>query len=208
MTAQSFQLVMRAGPAPGKNFALSKEEIYIGRDIGNDIVINDAEVSRKHARLLLQAGQYVLEDLGSTNGSFVNDRRITGPHILTTGEVVQLGENVLLAFEASQYDPDATVAVSPEKMAAEAVEADAAEPEVVADVLSDEEAPYPAHDPSETFQEESPFHMPEEAPALVQEDAADNRRRWVLAGCGCLLLGACFLAAGFAAYYAWTTTGF
>ena len=78
-------LIMRTGPNPGKSFELTKNELYIGRDINNDIVINDSEISRKHARLILQAGGYVLEDLGSTNGSFVNGQRLMGPHVLRPG---------------------------------------------------------------------------------------------------------------------------
>jgi pSer/pThr/pTyr-binding forkhead associated (FHA) protein len=94
-----FQLVMRSGPNPGKTFELSEGEATIGRDITNAIVINDAEVSRRHARLSPQAGGYVLEDLGSTNGTFVNGQRLMGPHLLRPGELVLLGENVSLAYE-------------------------------------------------------------------------------------------------------------
>ena len=72
MASQSFQFVMRTGPNPGKVFDVSKSEIYIGRDINNDIVINDPEVSRHHCRLTQGGGGYTIEDLGSTNGTFVN----------------------------------------------------------------------------------------------------------------------------------------
>ena len=108
MAPQSTMLIMRTGPTPGKSFELTKNELYIGRDINNDIVINDSEVSRKHARLILQAGGYVLEDLGSTNGSFVNGQRLMGPHVLRLGETVMFGENVSLVFE-SGFDADATM---------------------------------------------------------------------------------------------------
>jgi pSer/pThr/pTyr-binding forkhead associated (FHA) protein len=70
--ATKSQLVTRTGPNPGKTFSLNKPEMYIGRDISNDIVINDAEVSRKHVRLTVQGERYVIEDLGSTNGTFIN----------------------------------------------------------------------------------------------------------------------------------------
>ncbi len=53
MASQSFQLVMQKGPNPGKIFELAQEEATIGRDISNRIVINDPEVSRRHARLTL-----------------------------------------------------------------------------------------------------------------------------------------------------------
>ena len=47
----SFQIVIRSGPTPGKTYPLVKSEIFIGRDLSNDIVINDPEISRRHARL-------------------------------------------------------------------------------------------------------------------------------------------------------------
>jgi predicted component of type VI protein secretion system len=106
----SYRLVMRGGPTVGKAFPLEKSEIFIGRDLSNDIVINDGEVSRRHTRLFMQGSNYVVEDLGSTNGTSVNGQRLMGPYILRPGEVVTLGEHVNLVFEAMQSDPDATVA--------------------------------------------------------------------------------------------------
>ena len=85
MTSQTFQLVMRAGPNPGKAFSLSQSEIVIGRDVSADLTINTAEISRKHARLRLDAGVYIIEDLGSTNGTFVNGQRLTVPVALRSG---------------------------------------------------------------------------------------------------------------------------
>ena len=121
MAPQTFQLVMRTGPTPGKTFALTVPELTIGREVSNNIVINDVEVSRKHARLVMQAGGYVLEDLGSTNGTFVNGQRLMGPHILRSGELIMLGENVGLVYEVQQ-DINATVistagAAAPEQRA-------------------------------------------------------------------------------------------
>jgi hypothetical protein len=100
---------MRSGPAPGKVFELRQDEMIIGREVSVDIVINDAEVSRKHARLVPQHGGFIIEDLGSTNGTFVNGQRLMGPHMLRSGELISIGENVSLAFEASQYDQGATM---------------------------------------------------------------------------------------------------
>jgi predicted component of type VI protein secretion system len=110
MAPNSYQFVIRSGPNPGKAFPVSKGEIVIGRDITNDIVINDAEVSRKHARVYQQGTNYILEDLGSTNGTFVNGQRLMGPHTLQPGELVLLGENISLSYEAAPFDPNATVA--------------------------------------------------------------------------------------------------
>jgi pSer/pThr/pTyr-binding forkhead associated (FHA) protein len=104
-----FQLVMRSGPTPGKVFPLKVDEVFIGRDVGNDIVINDAEISRRHARLAMQAGGFILEDLGSTNGTAVNADRLTSRHVMRVGEVISLGEHVALVFESVADDKEATV---------------------------------------------------------------------------------------------------
>jgi predicted component of type VI protein secretion system len=110
--ASQFQLIMRSGPTPGAAFTLEGDQLTIGRDSVNEIVINDAEISRRHARLTFQGGKYVLEDLGSTNGTFVNGQRLAGPRVLKAGEVVSFGEQIVMVFEATNFDAGATV-VSP-----------------------------------------------------------------------------------------------
>ncbi|MCK6538476.1 MAG: FHA domain-containing protein [Anaerolineales bacterium] len=110
--ASQYQLIMRTGPTPGAIFTLEGDQLNVGRDSSNDITINDAEVSRRHARLTFQGGKYVLEDLGSTNGTFVNGQRLAGPRVLKAGEVVSFGEQIVLVFEVTTTDPGATV-VSP-----------------------------------------------------------------------------------------------
>lgn len=110
MTAQ-FQFVMHSGPNTGKIYPLEATEIIIGRDASNVIAINDAEVSRKHAKLSLQNSAYVIQDLGSTNGTFINGQRISTPQELKPGDTVTLGENIVLMYETS-FDPNATVVSS------------------------------------------------------------------------------------------------
>lgn len=108
--ASQYQLVMRSGPTPGAAFSLEGQQINVGRDSTNEIVINDAEISRRHARLTLQGAQYVLEDVGSTNGTFINGQRLTGPRALKPGDVVSFGEQIMMIFEATSFDVGATVA--------------------------------------------------------------------------------------------------
>lgn len=105
-----FQFVMRSGPTPGVTFPLEGEQLIIGRDSSNSVTINDAEISRKHSRLSFQGGKYVLEDLGSTNGTFVNGQRLAGPVVLKPGDVVSLGEQIVLMYEVIIADPGATIA--------------------------------------------------------------------------------------------------
>ncbi len=111
-----FQFVMRSGPTPGVTFPLEGDQLTIGRDASNGVAINDAEVSRKHTRLSFQGGKYVVEDLGSTNGTFVNGQRLAGPVVLKPGDVVSLGEQIVLMYDAINNDPGATMA-APRKSA-------------------------------------------------------------------------------------------
>jgi predicted component of type VI protein secretion system len=177
MAAQSYQLVMRSGPNPGQTFELSQNEITIGRDIGNTIVINDAEISRKHARLFAQSGGYVLEDTGSTNGTFVNGQRLMGPHLLRPGEVFFFGETVSLAFEVQQFDPNATmVAGRPPAPAAQLPPHEPYGPPVQQPMYSGQVPPGPDY----------------ELPA----EQSRNNRNLIIAGCGCLLVLVCVVVVG------------
>ena len=103
-----YRLVMRSGPNAGQVYPLEKTELSIGRDLSNDIIVNDPEVSRRHLRLFLQGNQYGVEDLGSTNGTFVNGQRLAGPYVLHPGEFLTLGERINFVYE--MVDTDATVA--------------------------------------------------------------------------------------------------
>lgn len=109
----SYRLVMQTGPTPGRDIPLQKNEIFIGRDLNNDIVINDAEVSRRHARLFLKGTTYMLEDLGSTNGSFINGQRLNNPLPVRPGEIITFGERINLIFEALSFSqPQVSAATS------------------------------------------------------------------------------------------------
>jgi predicted component of type VI protein secretion system len=103
---------MRSGPTPGATYPLEGESLTLGREASNHIQINDAEISRRHARLQFQGGKYVIEDLGSTNGTYVNGQRLAAPYVLKPGDLISFGEQIVLAFESSDFDPAATVATS------------------------------------------------------------------------------------------------
>jgi hypothetical protein len=123
MSPSSYRFIVRTGPNPGMVFELAAEVIMMGRDVTNDIVIGDAEMSRQHARLTRTPGGYVLEDLGSTNGTFVNGERLMAPRVLNPGDLVGMGETVTMTFDAVSPESAATVArpaAGPAKAAAPA----------------------------------------------------------------------------------------
>jgi pSer/pThr/pTyr-binding forkhead associated (FHA) protein len=86
-------LVSTAGPGAGARAAVA-DGLVIGRAEA-DLVVDDDEASRRHARVRLVADQVVLEDLGSTNGTWVNGVRIDRPTPIDAGDVVRIGETTL-----------------------------------------------------------------------------------------------------------------
>jgi diguanylate cyclase (GGDEF)-like protein len=87
----------------GRRFALHKDEHVIGRLPELDIPVDTDSVSRRHARIVKQADGFWLEDLGSTNGSFVNDERIDR-RLLVDGDIVRVGEAVLKFLSGSNVE--------------------------------------------------------------------------------------------------------
>jgi predicted component of type VI protein secretion system len=106
--AAQFQFVVRSGPNAGKAYPLEGAELTVGRDPSNPVSINDGEISRRHAKLSWKGASYVLEDLGSTNGTFVNGTRLSAPLALKPGDAVSFGENIVLIYEAT-FDANATM---------------------------------------------------------------------------------------------------
>ncbi|MEW5959815.1 MAG: FHA domain-containing protein [Chloroflexota bacterium] len=88
------QLVVHAGPLAGKGFPIVREVLTFGRDPDNDIMLDDSEVSRHHARLLQEDDQIILEDLGSTNGTLVNGKPIVGRHVMQPADIISIGASV------------------------------------------------------------------------------------------------------------------
>jgi predicted component of type VI protein secretion system len=187
----TYQLTMRSGPTPGQVIPLEMQEIVIGRDTSATLQINDAEVSRRHARLFMQSGGYVIEDLGSTNGTFVNGQRLSGPYMLKHGDTVMMGEKISLFFEALQTDLDATIASVPPLVQeaptlppAPAPSYQAPSPRVTAPSASP-----PPPGPMYTGQV-TPGPLEEASLAGGEAPAAPRNKAmpWILAGCGCLTI--------------------
>jgi hypothetical protein len=159
-------------------FDLTKEIATLGRDVANDIVLGDPEVSRQHARLTRTPGGFVLEDLGSTNGSFVNGERLTSPRVLNPGDLLGMSEKVTLTFEMA----------IPE--AAETVMSPAAGVEPLAPTIQEpaaESAP-----PVEIPVVQAPPEPPPVQPSVPEQKR--KRSPWLAAGFGCLVVAAILVA--------------
>jgi pSer/pThr/pTyr-binding forkhead associated (FHA) protein len=100
VSEKSYQLVMQEGPKPGQVFDLIGGALTLGRDELADIVIVDPEVSRQHLQLMETDTGYRLQDLGSTNGTFVNGRRLSAePVDLEPGQEIMLGSSIVLLYQ-------------------------------------------------------------------------------------------------------------
>ncbi len=114
MGDQAMLVMRKSGGEPPQRWLLTKTIIRIGRGGDNDVVLMDREVSRHHAEIRAEGEGYVLADLGSTNGTFVNDQRVTRPTRLRDGDQVSLAGRCDLVF----VDSEATAPVGGQARAA------------------------------------------------------------------------------------------
>ena len=154
-------LVVRQGTRAGTVFPLTTDSVVLGREEGADISLRDPEVSRQHARVSWQAGTYVLEDLGSTNGTFLNGMQITGQRPLRPGDSIGLGQTILV------LQPQAVAEPAPMAAPRTAVAQPPPQPAYVP-------PPQPAYAPP----------APRPAPAPAASEGGGNR--CMIWGCGCL----------------------
>ena len=87
-----------------RTVTLSRSIVTLGRSLDNDVVLNDTRVSRHHAQLRRRAGRYVVYDLGSSGGTFVNDDRVS-ECLLQAGDVISLAGAQVIYGEESQTPP-------------------------------------------------------------------------------------------------------
>ena len=104
MATKSFYLTFQSGPERGRRVEITGRNYLLGRDIDSDLVVNDIEVSRRHARLIAQSDGYVIEDMGSTNGTYVDGQRLTSVLSLSPGASIRLGESISLGFSVVDHD--------------------------------------------------------------------------------------------------------
>ena len=89
------QLLVTAGALAGTTLGLADQQITIGRANDATLVLNDDYASTRHARLFPQDGQWIVEDLGSTNGTYLDRQKVTQPTPVPVGVPIRIGKTVL-----------------------------------------------------------------------------------------------------------------
>ncbi|MFE8596138.1 diguanylate cyclase [Archangium violaceum] len=87
-------IVQIHGPELGKKYALQEIEFTIGREEGNHIVVDLDNVSRRHAMIIRKQGRMLVKDLGSTNGTYLNDQEVTQETALRSGDLIKVGGSI------------------------------------------------------------------------------------------------------------------
>jgi predicted component of type VI protein secretion system len=117
----NYRLILDEASNSPREFELTQPEIIIGRDPSVDITISSEAVSRRHAKLTRSGEAFFLEDLGSSNGTYLNGTRLVARQPLMSGDKIRLGQAVNITYmapvvvpsaPAPRPDADATIARS------------------------------------------------------------------------------------------------
>jgi pilus assembly protein CpaF len=87
-----------------KEVTFDQDEVTLGRLDENDIVLNKGNVSKYHSKFVFKGGKYIVVDLKSTNGTFINGKKIAAPQVVKPSDKVYIGDYVLNLLDASQHD--------------------------------------------------------------------------------------------------------
>jgi len=107
------KLTITNGPQNGQVIELKADKITVGRGETNDVVLNDMTISKHHALLSVEGSVLVVRDLASTNGTFVNGKKVTAPTPLKPGDELQVGANIRLQLSGAAVQDRTIVAAAP-----------------------------------------------------------------------------------------------
>jgi pSer/pThr/pTyr-binding forkhead associated (FHA) protein len=175
MGYKNFRLTVIKGFNKGEVFPLEEDEVIIGRGEENGIVLNIAEISRTHSVLTRVEEGYLIKDLGSTNGTFVDKKKIGGKYLLKPGDTIMLGDAIYLTYQAD-VDPEETL-VAPRPAEFSAPDDTVATPKPDAR----EKASSPATTPQKG-------KSAEEILSRDQVTEEKKSRTWLWAGIGCVVV--------------------
>ncbi|MDP3499543.1 MAG: ATPase, T2SS/T4P/T4SS family [Myxococcales bacterium] len=102
-----FLITLTVKGGESEQLTFEKEEVTIGRLAGNDIVLNKGNVSKYHSRIVLKDGKYIVVDLKSTNGTFVNGKKIAAPQVVRPSDKIYVGDYIINVEAPEEGDLDA-----------------------------------------------------------------------------------------------------
>ena len=191
------ELTMHRGPQSGQRFLVNQPSLTMGRGQDNNLVVTEPQISRHHASLTWDGSHWILQDLGSVNGTYVNGVRVAGPRVLQTGDLLALGPNVLFGFQAQPTAAGPWAQPAPTAAAGPA--GPTPMPAPVAVPATPAPSPIPATPVRAGHREPASF-VPAPAKQEVAEKGKRNRR-WVIPAVAAALALAILLVA--AAAYFW-----
>jgi pSer/pThr/pTyr-binding forkhead associated (FHA) protein len=175
MGYRNIRLTVIKGFNKGEVFPLDADEVIIGRGEENGIVLNIAEISRTHAVLTKVEEGYMIKDLGSTNGTFVDKKKVGEKYLLKPGDTIMLGDAIYLNYQADA-DPEETL-VSPRTKEFSLPEDTVVTPKPA--------APKPVAAPATSPQKSR------SAQAILSQDQVTEEKKgktWLWAGIGCVVV--------------------
>ncbi len=99
-------LVSMSTGGESKRYPISSRVSYIGREDVNQVIVPNEAISKKHAKLTFADGKFYIEDLSSSNGTFLNGTRVHTRTVLRNGDLIRLGA-VIMKFEISKNEAQA-----------------------------------------------------------------------------------------------------
>jgi pilus assembly protein CpaF len=96
-----FTIIIQEKGGEQRRMVFNKPEVTIGRVQGNDIVLPKGNVSKRHARIVLKDGKFIIVDLKSTNGTYVNGRKITSPLVVKDSDKIYIGDFIVGVDESA-----------------------------------------------------------------------------------------------------------
>ncbi|MEQ8985661.1 MAG: ATPase, T2SS/T4P/T4SS family [Deltaproteobacteria bacterium] len=168
-----FQITINEKGGPAKQESFDKTEITIGRVQGNDVILPKGNISKRHSRIVLKDNKFIIVDLKSTNGTYVNGKKITAPQVVKSTDKIYIGDFTL------QLQPSNGAAPAPEPVEASPRGRSAAADEGIdlfgGDAADDEPEPAGGGVPGlidDNFDQE--FDAPDPAPKLPKPKRASR----------------------------------
>jgi pSer/pThr/pTyr-binding forkhead associated (FHA) protein len=172
MGYKNYRLTVIKGFNKGEIFSLEDDLITIGRGEENGIVLNIAEVSRIHAELTKAEEGYMIKDRGSTNGTFVDKKKVGNKYLLKPGDTIMLGDAIYMTYLADTDPEETLVAPRPDDFTEAEVTAVTPKPVVVSAAPT------------------SPTKSRTAEEILSQDQVTEEKksRTWLWAGIGCVVV--------------------